>query len=69
MRNTERKNVFMDSSQQIETREIADNELDMVSGGVGDINLAPMTDAGNAGQITAPVSDLTDAISGLNGQL
>ncbi|OEV29295.1 hypothetical protein AN219_17200 [Streptomyces nanshensis] len=65
----------MDSTPQIETREIADNELDMISGGVGDLNIAPMTDAGQLGQVsqlgqvTAPVSQLTDAISGVNGSL
>lgn len=54
----------MDFTPQLETREIAEDELDMVSGGIGDLNLAPMTEVGDLVDLAAPVTGSLGQITG-----
>ncbi|MGW7349731.1 type A2 lantipeptide [Streptomyces sp. Z26] len=61
----------MDFTPQVETREIADSELDNVSGGLADgLNLSPITDLDlgveGIGSIAAPVTGTVgEIIAGL----
>ncbi|MEW1865623.1 type A2 lantipeptide [Streptomyces sp. NBC_00669] len=65
------------TASQVETRELADGDLDNISGGVGvalgidglglgDL-VAPVTDALPVGQVTGLVGGATNTLSGITG--